>query len=77
MFDFRKGTGDDVVEDFIDGEDLIFTSFANDGPEIADLIANHATEKGGGVMITYGQDSIFLKGMTIEQLDESDFFTGL
>jgi len=77
MFDFRKGTGDDVVEDFVNGEDVIFTPFANDGPEIADLIANHASEKGGGVLITYGQDSLFLKGMTLEQLDESDFFSGL
>lgn len=77
LFDFRKGTGDDVVEDFVNGEDVIFTPFANNGPEIADLIANHAVEKNGGVMIAYGDDSLFLKGMTMEQLDESDFFSGL
>ena len=77
LFDFRKGTGDDVVEDFVNGEDVIFTPFANDGPEIADLIANHAVEKNGGVMISYGEDSLFLKGMTMEQLDASDFFSGL
>src|SRR5690606_12569145 len=34
MFDFRKGTGDDVIEDFVNGEDLIFTPFGNDGPSI-------------------------------------------
>ncbi|MBX9455512.1 MAG: hypothetical protein KL863_05490 [Rhizobium sp.] len=77
MFDFRKGSGRDVVEDFTNGEDIIFTPFANDGPEIADLIANHAVEKNGGVMISYGEDSIFLKGMTMNQLDETDFFSGL
>lgn len=77
MFDFKKGTGNDVVEDFTDGEDLVFCLFANSGPEIADLLANHAAEKNGGVMITYGDDSLFLKGMTLNQLGEADFFTGL
>lgn len=77
MFDFRTGTGNDVVEDFANGEDVIFCLFANDGAEIAHLIANHATEKNGGVMITYGDDSLFLKGMTMNQLDETDFFSGL
>jgi len=77
MFDFRKGGGDDVVEDFVNGEDLIFSLFANNGPEIADLLANHAIEKNGGVLLTHGEDSLFLKGMTLAELDETDFFTGL
>jgi Ca2+-binding RTX toxin-like protein len=77
MFDFKKGTGNDIASDFTDGEDLVFCLFANSGPEIADLIANHAVEKNGGVMITYGEDSLFLNGMTLNKLDESDFFTGL
>lgn len=76
MFDFRKGGGDDIVEDFINGEDVVFSLFANSSPEIADLIA-HAVEQGGGVMLTHGQDSLFLRGMTLNQLDETDFFTGL
>lgn len=77
MFEFNKNTGKDVVEDFVNGEDLIFSNFANDGPSIADLIENHAVQKNGGVMIAYGDDSIFLKGMQLNQLDESDFFQGL
>lgn len=77
MFDFKKGTGNDVVEDFVNGEDVVFCLFANNGPEIADLIANHAVEENGGVMITYGDDSLFLKGMTMNDLDETDFFSGL
>lgn len=77
MFDFRKGTGDDVIEDFVNGEDLIFTPFGNDGPSIADLIANHATAQNGGVLIAYGDDSLFIKNMSMNQLDESDFFSGL
>ncbi|MGV3553140.1 calcium-binding protein [Rhizobium sp.] len=77
MFDFRKGTGHDVVKDFVNGEDVIFTPFANNGPDIANLIENHAVEKNGGVLISYGDDSIFLKGMTMNQLDETDFFSGL
>lgn len=77
MFDFKKGTGNDVAQDFTDGEDLVFCLFANSGPEITDLIANNAVEKNGGVMITFGDDSLFLNGMTLNKLDESDFFTGL
>lgn len=77
MFDFRKGGGDDVVEDFVNGEDIIFTQFANDGPSIQDLIDNHAVAKNGGVLITYGDDSLFIKNMSLNQLDESDFFSGL
>lgn len=77
MFDFKKGGGDDVVQDFVNGEDKIFATFANDGPEIADLIANHAIEKNGGVLLTHGDDSLFIKNMTLNQLDESDFFQGL
>ncbi|MDB5550422.1 MAG: hemolysin-type calcium-binding repeat family protein [Rhizobium sp.] len=77
MFDFRKGGGDDVVEDFVNGEDLIFTPFANDGPSIQDLIDNHAIAKNGGVLISYGDDSIFIKNMSLNQLDDSDFFQGL
>lgn len=77
MFDFRKGGGDDVVEDFVNGEDIIFTPFADDGPSIQDLIDNHAVAKNGGVLITYGDDSLFIKNMSLNQLDESDFFPGL
>jgi len=77
MFDFRKGGGDDVVEDFVNGEDLIFTPFADDGPSIQDLIENHAVAKNGGVLISYGEDSLFIKNMSLNQLDESDFFSGL
>ncbi|CAN7437795.1 calcium-binding protein [Rhizobium sp. LjRoot254] len=72
VFDFRKGTGHDVVEDFVDGEDVIFTPFA--GNE-ADLLANHLTQKNGGVLLTYGDDSLFIKGVTLAELDESDFFS--
>jgi Ca2+-binding RTX toxin-like protein len=77
MFDFAKGTGDDVVEDFVNGEDKIFSLFANDVNEIADLIENHAFAKNGGVMIVHDGDSLFLKGMSLNQLDETDFFSGL
>jgi Ca2+-binding RTX toxin-like protein len=77
MFDFRKGTGNDVVQDFVNGEDLIFTPFADDGPSIQDLIDNHAIAKNGGVLISYGDDSIFIKNMSLNQLDDSDFFSGL
>lgn len=77
MFDFRKGSGDDVVEDFVNGEDIIFTPFANDGSSIQDLIDNHAVAKNGGVLISYGEDSLFIKNMSLNQLDESDFFSGL
>ncbi|MDB5550419.1 MAG: hemolysin-type calcium-binding repeat family protein, partial [Rhizobium sp.] len=51
LFDFRKGTGHDVVNDFVDGEDVIYTPFAADE---ADLLANHLIEKNGGVLVSYG-----------------------
>ena len=72
LFDFRKGTGHDVVNDFVDGEDVIFTPFAANE---ADLLANHLVEKNGGVLVSYGNDSLFIKGVTLAQLDENDFFT--
>ena len=72
MFDFRKGTGNDVVEDFVNGEDVIYTPFAADE---ADLLANHLIQKNGGVLLSYGEDSLFIKGVTLAELDESDFFT--
>jgi len=72
LFDFRKGTGDDVVNDFVDGEDVIYTPFAADE---ADLLANHLTQKNGGVLLSYGNDSLFIKGVTLAELDENDFFT--
>jgi len=72
MFDFRKGTGHDVVEDFVNGEDVIYTPFASNE---ADLLANHLTQKNGGVLLSYGDDSLFIKGATLAELDESDFFT--
>ena len=70
QFDFRKGTGHDVVTDFVDGEDIIHTPFAANE---ADIIANHLIEKSGGVLVSYGNDSLFIKGVTLAQLDENDF----
>jgi Ca2+-binding RTX toxin-like protein len=72
IFDFRKGTGHDVVEDFVNGEDVIFTPFAADE---GDLLANHLIQKKGGVLLSYGDDSLFIKGATLAELDENDFFT--
>jgi Ca2+-binding RTX toxin-like protein len=72
VFDFRKGTGHDVVEDFVNGEDAIFTPFATNE---ADLLANHLTQKNGGVLLSYGDDSLFIKGVTLAELDENDFFS--
>ncbi|CAN7437560.1 calcium-binding protein [Rhizobium sp. LjRoot254] len=70
LFDFRKGTGHDVVTDFADGEDIIYTPFAANK---ADLLANHLIEKSGGVLVSYGNDSLFIKGVTLDDLDQNDF----
>lgn len=74
-FEMRTGWGNDIVTDFQVGKDRL--NFTNWG-HILDLDDMQAlsTEVDGGVLITQGDDSIFLTGVALEELTARDFLFG-
>lgn len=72
-FHFEKGTGKDIVMDYeATFDDLYFCGF-NSTDTFENMIADHATEKNGDVVITFGQDMIVIKDHTIAELNSGDF----
>jgi len=64
--------GDDVVLDFLPGTDRI--NVLNwDGIETIDDVWAASSEVDGGVLITVGEDSLFLEGVALAELKAADF----
>ncbi|MDG2482422.1 MAG: S8 family serine peptidase [Alphaproteobacteria bacterium] len=74
VFVYRDGDGNDVLEDFGFGNDLIDLSALTDIVNFTDLIDNHASNDGSGNLdIVYGTGSIRLLGVENADLSASDF----
>jgi len=77
VFAFDLKTGNDVIKDFVDGEDLILSDFVGGQADFDDMMANHLTVQGDDLLITYGNDTLLIKNMDKADLDMNDFMTGL
>ncbi|MBX9455492.1 MAG: hypothetical protein KL863_05465 [Rhizobium sp.] len=73
IFEFNAKHGNDVIKDFEDGSDALFSNFVQSESEVQDLLDNHATQIDGGVLIEYGKNSLFIKGLQLDQLGADDF----
>jgi Ca2+-binding RTX toxin-like protein len=78
VFIFKKNAGMDTITDFEPGDDRIdFRSLklngGNDIDSFNDLIANHAENQGGDVVIRAGSDKLVLENTTLGELEASDF----
>ncbi|MDB5550425.1 MAG: hemolysin-type calcium-binding repeat family protein [Rhizobium sp.] len=73
IFEFNTKNGHDTIKDFQDGSDVIFSNFISES-DVQDILDNHATETQGGVLIEYGKNSMFIKGMDLDHLGADDFF---
>lgn len=71
MFVFAAGYGDDVIRDLRVGQDRIAFDDALFAGRSGVLAA--ATPMANGVMVTAGEDSLFLAGITMSQLKAADF----
>jgi Ca2+-binding RTX toxin-like protein len=72
-FYFQKGTGKDVIADYEAGFDDLHFYYLDGATNFADMIEDHAVQKNGDVVITFGKDSIVLKDHAIADLQEADF----
>lgn len=70
-FAFSAGTGDDVALDFTAGVDKLFLDFTS--TELRSVRVEQEIAEEGGVLITYGEDSILLQGVSYSELSSSDF----
>lgn len=70
-FVFEKGRGMEVVADFAVGEDILYVENFYLDSGYAELVA-HMKEIDGSLVIRFGQDSVTLKGIGINDISESD-----
>ncbi|WP_052261743.1 heparin lyase I family protein [Leisingera sp. ANG-M1] len=70
-FVFGAGSGDDVVLDFTVGDDKVFMDF--DANELNSVRVQQQSGEEGGVLISYGDDSLLLQGVNYNELSSSDF----
>lgn len=52
---------------------MLFSSYALDDDDIADLLANHVTQVGADLVISYGADELTIIGLAKANLTEDDF----
>jgi Ca2+-binding RTX toxin-like protein len=72
-FFFARGDGRDIVSDYEAGFDEIHFLNPKHDTSFTDMIAGHAEEKFGDVVITYGKDVVVLKNHEISDLQQDDF----
>ncbi|MFM2280228.1 MAG: hypothetical protein RLZZ444_2459 [Pseudomonadota bacterium] len=72
-FVFADSFGDDTVTDFRNGVDKIDLSDCSGFSNFKALKAGHLTFENGGVLISNGDDTLFVAHLTKAQLDQSDF----
>jgi Ca2+-binding RTX toxin-like protein len=75
-FNFQKGSGRDTVMDYEAGIDEVQLGGLKGTKDFADMIANHADQKGSDLWITYGNDVVVLKGTVAGDLQSGDFVFG-
>jgi Ca2+-binding RTX toxin-like protein len=73
QFQFLRGTGKDVVVDYEATFDDFYFVELKGASDFADMIEDHAEEKKGDVVITFGKDVIVIENHAIADLQESDF----
>ena len=77
VFIFADGHGDDTITDFTAGigtNDAIDLSGVTDIVDLADLLANHATDVGADMVIDTGAgNAITLIGVNVSELHNDDF----
>jgi len=72
-FHFVRGSGKDIVTDFQAGFDEIEIGDLKGATDFVDMLANHVTEKGGDLWITYGRDIVILQDTAKIDLKGGDF----
>jgi Ca2+-binding RTX toxin-like protein len=75
-FHFARGSGKDIVTDFQAGFDEIEIGDLKGATDFVDMLANHVTEKGGDLWITYGRDIVILQDTAKVDLKGGDFDFG-
>lgn len=78
LFVFKKNAGMDTITDFEPGDDRIdFRALklngGNDIDNLSDLIADHAENQGGDVVIHWGSNSLVIENTSLGDLSASDF----
>lgn len=76
FFNFQPRTGTDTVMDFEIGMDELQVGGLKGATDFADMMNEHAVQKGDDVWITYGQDTVILKGIDKLDLLAGDFNFG-
>ena len=75
-FAFLEGSRRDTIVGFEIGIDEIQLGGLKGTKDFADMIANHADQKGGDLWITYGNDVVVLKDTVVADLQSGDFIFG-
>lgn len=75
-FHFARGTGKDTITDYVHGFDEIEFEGLKGATDYADMVANHLTQKGADLWITYGDDIVVLKNTVKADLHAGDFDFG-
>lgn len=68
-FHFARGTDMDIVSDYAWATDELHLEGLKGASDFADLIANHITQKGADLWITYGDDVIVLANADASDLN--------
>lgn len=69
QFHFARGTGMDVVTDYAWASDKLYLDDMKGASDFADLVANHVTQNGNDLWITYGGDVIVLANSDVNDLN--------
>lgn len=72
-FVFKTGFGQDIVKDFVSGQDHIDLSGAGKISSFNDLLQNHITVSGDDLVIHNGNDTLTLRDVEKADLNMSDF----
>jgi len=73
-FHFARGTGMDVISDYAWANDMIYLDGLKGATDYADMMANHVSQKGNDLWITYGDDVIILANSHTTDLNSSYVF---
>lgn len=72
IFDFNPGDGRDRITNFQDGVDQINLDEWRQFNSVEDIL-DHARERNGDVILSFGRDQLTIENVTKAQLDASDF----
>jgi Ca2+-binding RTX toxin-like protein len=72
VFVFNPGDGRDTIRNFQDGVDVFNIAAFSRFDELQEIL-DHARERNGDVVISFGRDQLTIENCTKAQLDASDF----